>query len=213
MQDWILTHTIRNHVPAWTEIVIPCPCQGHQPRGTPPGPHPPGGAPVLTDPTIFIHLIYAITLTNTYFTHHLCYRRYVNYCIHRIQKWCQEKKKKKKKKKAHTYKCSNLQSASTLRGFGRARKALKSRILPSIMLQSMHASQQRTALRSRARLTMYATRTVHKRETASSRTNSYARALKITAAVGTHCFKENRKSSSERKEPSKAENVADASIT
>ena len=84
MQDWILTHTIRNHVPAWTEIVIPCPCQGHQPRGTPPGPHPPGGAPVLTDPTIFIHLIYAITLTNTYFTHHLCYRRYVNYCIHYI---------------------------------------------------------------------------------------------------------------------------------
>ena len=53
--------------------------------------------------------------------------------------------------KAHTYKCRNLQSASTSRGFGRARKALKRRILPSIMLQSMHASQQRTALRSRAR--------------------------------------------------------------
>ena len=52
--------------------------------------------------------------------------------------------------KAHTYKCS-VQSASTLCGFGRVHKALKRRILPSIMLQSMHASQQRTVLRSRAR--------------------------------------------------------------
>ena len=31
--------------------------------------------------------------------------------------------------KAHTYKCSNLQSASTLRGFGRSCKALKRRML------------------------------------------------------------------------------------
>ena len=46
---------------------------------------------------------------------------------------------------------------------------------------------------------MYATRTVHRLETPSSCANSYARALKLTAAVGTHCFMGNRKSSNERK--------------
>ena len=38
------------------------------------------------------------------------------------------------------HKCSNLQSASTLRGFGRVGKALKRRIPPSITLQPMQAN-------------------------------------------------------------------------
>ena len=53
--------------------------------------------------------------------------------------------------KAHTHKCSNLQSASTLRCFGRVRKALKRRMPHSTTLQPMHASQQRRALRNRAK--------------------------------------------------------------
>ena len=62
MQDWVLPHTIRNHVPAWSKIVLPCPCQGHQPWGGSPGPHLPGGMHVLTG---ILMTVFNFTLLST----------------------------------------------------------------------------------------------------------------------------------------------------
>ena len=47
---------------AWPKIILPCPCQSHQPRGAPPGLHPPGGMPVLTG---ILMTVYNLTLLST----------------------------------------------------------------------------------------------------------------------------------------------------
>ena len=68
------SHTIRNHVPAWSKIVLPCPCQIHHPWGAPPGPHLPGRVPVLTDILMTIlslisHYQLLITINSPVFEH------------------------------------------------------------------------------------------------------------------------------------------------